>query len=137
LLWRSVSYWAFCIAALTIMLLIWNSLLGAEPFWNQIDDVWYRHAPAVVAVTLLLPLLLIDVLRVSNRFAGPIYRMRRVMTAMAKGERVDPISIRKGDFWHDFIEDFNTMLKSYEPRAVDKTFEAESHDQQAEACAAK
>ena len=45
----------------------------------------------------------------SNRFVGPIYRLRRSMRSLANGEEVDPVFLRDGDYWFDFAEDFNRV----------------------------
>ena len=56
-----------------------------------------------------LPMVVADVIRVSNRFAGPLVRLRRSMRALARGEHVEPIHFRKGDFWQEFAEEFNAV----------------------------
>jgi hypothetical protein len=48
-------------------------------------------------------------MRMSNRFVGPIYRLRRSMRSLANGADVDPVFLRDGDYWFDFAEDFNRV----------------------------
>jgi len=62
----------------------------------------------------LLPLVLVDVVRLSNRFAGPAYRLRRAMRQLAHGEKVQPITFRQGDFWKEFADDFNRIAARLE-----------------------
>ena len=57
----------------------------------------------------MLPILLLDVLITSNRFAGPLYRLRRSMRALAAGEHVQPVVFRDGDFWHEIADEFNAV----------------------------
>jgi sensor histidine kinase YesM len=111
LLVRTFFYWLFCFAAITIMLLIWRSLAAAEPFWMQLDEVWFRHAPIAIVSVLLLPLVLVDVVRTSNRFAGPMYRMRKHMRAIMNGQQVGPLKFREHDYLIEFADEFNAMLK--------------------------
>ena len=40
----------------------------------------------------LLPLVVVDVLRLSNRFVGPLLRLRRSLRQLARGEYVEPIA---------------------------------------------
>jgi hypothetical protein len=51
-----------------------------------------------------------DVVRMSNRFCGPLFRLRRSIRALSRGEHVDPISFREGDFWPEIAQEFNTLL---------------------------
>ncbi|MDH3718754.1 MAG: hypothetical protein OES79_11600 [Planctomycetota bacterium] len=117
LLVRTSLYWAFCLAAIAIMLLIWRSLAAAEPFWMQFDEIWFRHAPIVIVSALLLPLLLIDVVRTSNRFAGPMFRLRRYMRDVAAGQDVTPIKFREHDYWAEFADEFNAMVQHLNKRS--------------------
>jgi hypothetical protein len=78
-------------------------------FYTHFDDMWFHFGPALVASLLLLPLVLFDVIRFSNRFAGPLVRLRRAMRTLARGEQVLPIKFRDGDYWQDFADDFNAV----------------------------
>jgi hypothetical protein len=111
LVYRVILYWVFCLIAMGLMLLSWRILTGpARLFYTQIDDMWYFHGPALVASLLLLPLVVIDIIRVSNRFTGPLLRLRRSMRGLASGERVEPLYFREGDFWKDFADEFNEVI---------------------------
>jgi hypothetical protein len=63
--------------------------------------------PAFFASALMLPLLMLDIIRVSHRFAGPMIRIRKALRDVAEGKTVEPIRFRFGDFWCDVAEDFN------------------------------
>jgi hypothetical protein len=71
--------------------------------------MWFYYGPALVASFLLLPLVVIDIIRISHRFAGPLVRMRAAMRSLARNERVAPISFREDDFWLEFAQDFNAV----------------------------
>ena len=111
LLARTVAYWGFCLIALTLMLLCWRIFtVPGRTFAFHVNWLWFHYAPAVVASLLLLPIIVIDSMRLSNRFAGPMVRLRRAMRRLAEGETVQPINFRDDDFWSEFAEDFNRML---------------------------
>ena len=65
---------------------------------------------SIVASFLVLPFVLLEVIRFSNRFAGPMLRLRRCMQELADGKRVEPIEFRQGDFWQEFADAFNGIL---------------------------
>lgn len=108
---RVVLYWVVCLITISLMLLCWRILTGpARMFYTHFDDMWFFYGPALVASFILLPLVIVDVIRLSNRFAGPMVRLRRAMRELARGEEVAPIKFREGDFWQDFADDFNALL---------------------------
>ncbi|MFW5693226.1 MAG: hypothetical protein ACOCWL_03330 [Thermoguttaceae bacterium] len=111
LVFRAVLYWTVCLVTMFLMLLCWRIVTGpARPIPAHFDDMWFFYGPAAVASFVLLPLVIVDVVRISNRFAGPLLRLRRSMRALARGEHVEPIEFRDGDFWQDFAEEFNQLV---------------------------
>lgn len=112
---RVVFYWVVCLIAITLMLLCWRIVTGpARVFYTHFNDLWFFYGPAVIASFLLLPLVIVDVLRFSNRFTGPVLRLRRSMRALARGERTEPIEFRDSDFWPEFAEEFNAVLARFQ-----------------------
>lgn len=87
------------------------------------ESVLARFGPVLLAAVLLLPLVLWDYIRLTNRFAGPVLRLRRTMRQVTAGEQVQPITFRDGDFWSDFAEDFNELLDK-----VQVALDAQSND---------
>ncbi|MCE9553523.1 MAG: hypothetical protein K8T91_09135 [Planctomycetes bacterium] len=115
LMLRAALYWGCCLLIVTLVLLVWQTVTGpARIFYLQFDGLWFRYGPALVIALCLLPLVLVDVVRMSNRFAGPAYRLRRAMHQLAKGEKVHPITFRQGDFWKEFADDFNRIAARME-----------------------
>ncbi len=111
LLIRTVWYWGFCLLTIGIMLAIWRSFTGpAQVFYDHFHDIYYRYGPALIASILLLPIVVLDVIRLSNRFAGPVYRLRDVLQRVARGEKVEPIQFRDDDFWKEIADDFNAIV---------------------------
>jgi nitrogen fixation/metabolism regulation signal transduction histidine kinase len=71
-----------------------------------------------LAFLVLLPFLTIDAIRFAHRLVGPLYRFRKTLQAIAAGEPVELVQLRKGDLLQDFKEDFNTMLKHLEQKGA-------------------
>jgi hypothetical protein len=59
----------------------------------------------------MLPVFIVDTIKLSHRFAGPIYRLRNVIRGMADGEPYKPVLFREKDFWQGLAEDFNQMIE--------------------------
>lgn len=66
-----------------------------------------QFAPVLIVSLALLPVFLLDAARLSNRFSGPILRVRRTLAAIAVGEETQPLHFRQNDFWKSLAVDFN------------------------------
>ena len=73
-----------------------------------------RYGPTILAGLVLTPVFFLDLCKLTNRFAGPMVRLRRSMNALADVEEVAPIHFRDGDFWHEIAEDFNRVIARIE-----------------------
>lgn len=115
---RIIVYWLACMATLELLLLTWSIASGPEQptFWAYfINYDW----PAVglrmlVALVVLVPIVW-DALIFSNRFAGPIFRMGRVLREVAKSGTIEHVRLRRGDYWHGFADDLNAALARLAP----------------------
>ena len=108
---RCLMYWGACLLTTFVMLFFWSLLTGpARLSWMTIDQLWFSYGPAFIASLLLLPLVLWDILKMTNRFAGPVLRLRRELKKLANGEHVNPLFFRDGDYWRDVAADFNRLV---------------------------
>jgi hypothetical protein len=108
LLLRVAFYWAFWLVSNTIVLVVFDTLARLAPVDGAPREgvcLW----PAVLAGLLILPIVLYDVVAMTNRLIGPLVRMRRGMQSLAAGEHVEPIVFRKDDFWQSCADDFNAV----------------------------
>jgi hypothetical protein len=119
---RTATYWVLCMFTLGLMLFVWQILNSpAEPFLIHATAMWQQYGPVAIASLLLLPILIVDIVGLSNRFAGPIYRLRRSIQQLANGEPAAPVKLRDNDFWVDFAEDFNRVLARVQPPLPDES----------------
>ena len=111
LLVRTAGYWMFCLLTIASMLICWSILSGPTmPFYFHIAEVAQRYGPVMILALLLLPLVLSDCIRLSNRFTGPIYRLRRSMRNLAFGKHVAPLAFRTDDYWQEVADEFNAVV---------------------------
>jgi nitrogen fixation/metabolism regulation signal transduction histidine kinase len=80
---------------------------------------------AMLSSLIVLPVLLYDLTKHTNKFAGPVYRLQKAMQDVAAGKSIAPIEYRDGDYWTGLAEAFNGMLARLEA--------AQSHPQDDEA----
>ena len=58
---------------------------------------------------LLVPLVAHDLLRFSNRFAGPVMRLRRELRRLVEREETTDLRFRNDDYWCELADDFNRL----------------------------
>ncbi len=105
---RAVEYWFCCVLTVGFALLAWNLLTGPdESLHGYFVEAWHYFLVAGVVSLLVLPALVYHALRLSNKFTGPLFRLRRELRRLAAGERVSPIHFRTQDFWSDLADEFN------------------------------
>ena len=112
---RAVLYWAACLLFVSLPLLIGQTLSHPERlFYEHLGDLWAAYWPVLTSIVLILPIILYDLARVTNRFAGPVVRLRRALRQMADGQTIEPIRFRDGDFWPELAHDFNRAATQLE-----------------------
>lgn len=100
----------------------WGMGMGATLFSGWIWQFWYPSdsesslfptglLPAVIGSLAVLPLAIVDMIRVSNRFVGPVHSLRNQLKCLSLGDSVRPLELRKGDYWNDLVRQFNEVVK--------------------------
>jgi hypothetical protein len=124
---RIVSHWALflvCLVTLNIMMRLLVSA-GDLPFSQALLLAARSQLPILAIMFFLMPIFLRDTLKLSNRFAGPMFRLRTALSKLANGESVSAIHFRSGDFWQEAAVDFNTLVEKHES-ALRKNAEQEA-----------
>lgn len=107
---RCLGYWAAMLMTITVLLITWRSMSGpAKIFYEHFDELWYQYKMPFMATVFLLPLVLFDIAKLSNRFVGPMIRLRRALREMANGEPIRLIHFRAGDYWSEVADEFNSV----------------------------
>lgn len=114
LVWMAARYWAISLSVVG-MLTVVGWVFVAPGIAELVESPERLRAllsclvVALVASAALLPIVLLDMVKFSHRFAGPIVRLRESMRRSAAGEHVAPIRFRDGDYWQDLADAFNAM----------------------------
>lgn len=110
LLCRVSMYWLYCLLTVALMSSCWIVLFDrpASSF-DFLARLTSQTVPILISSLLLLPIVLMDCVRFSNRFVGPLFRLGRSLDRLADGQRVHNIEFRKDDFWFDVAQTFNRL----------------------------
>ncbi len=107
---RTCVYWLFCLFSVSLLLICWRAFTGPlRPFSVMAADVYQQHAAVLLASLVLLPITAMDVLRLSNRFVGPVSRMRAALEELAAGRSIEPVHFRDDDYWRELAGHLNEV----------------------------
>ena len=108
---RIIVHWLVFLAVGSLVAFILQVLSNPfRPLAAHVQDMWWTHGPFLLVLVFLLPVFVVDTIKLSHRFAGPIYSLRRAMREIAQGKKPRRLKFRKRDFWHDLADDYNAML---------------------------
>ena len=100
---------------------------------DQLQNVWRNQGPFLIVMFTLLPIFVYDTVKLSNRFAGPILRFRRLIQDIGQGKPVKKLKFRDNDFWSGLADDFNQLIErgyfSAPNNTFDKDASADSEDE--------
>lgn len=91
------------------------------PLAEHVAEAWWTYGPMLLVLVCLAPVFVFDAVKLSNRFTGPVLRLRNATRELANGERPRRITLRDGDFWKELAEDFNRVVDRYEPETAAQT----------------
>ena len=116
---RVISYWCFWMLSLGLLLFCWRVSTGPQmPAAAHIRMLFLQLGPPCLASFVLVPILVIDTLRLSNRLVGPLVRLRDGLRRLARGEQVKPIHLRTGDFMEELATEFNRVSALVESKGL-------------------
>jgi hypothetical protein len=111
LLLQMIRHWVLFAVVLTGILLALDSLTDpSKSLSGHFLSLWHRHSTLLATIAAMFPIFVYESIKLSNRFAGPMLRLRRLMRQAADGEAVGPIEFRDGDFWQDMAGSFNDLV---------------------------
>ena len=59
----------------------------------------------------LIPAFVWDTLKLTNRFAGPISRLRGALADASAGRATTPLQFRTNDYWKEIAQNFNCVME--------------------------
>ncbi|WP_250931256.1 hypothetical protein [Aporhodopirellula aestuarii] len=111
-IWKIAVHWMALFACNSIALVIWVGLFEQPDLsWKQtLSDSFRRFLPFFVITAALIPAFVVDTLKLTNRFAGPISRLRSELSNAAEGRPVRHLKFRDNDFWREIADGFNALI---------------------------
>lgn len=123
---RIILHWlAFLSVAFFVSFILQVLTNPFRPISAHLQDLWTTHGPFLLVTAFLLPVFVLDTIKLSHRFAGPIFALRRAIREIAAGKSPRRLKFRRRDFWQDLALDYNAMLEQLGALDGEKTEKAD------------
>ena len=109
---RLIMHWAGFFALASLVAFILQVLSNPfEPISVHLQQLWWTQGPFLLATVFLLPVFVLDTIKLSHRFVGPIKRLQSTIRNISTGEGSTTVKFREVDFWQGLAEEFNEMVE--------------------------
>lgn len=137
LLVRVALYWLASVLVMLLLAFIQALLASSNaPFDVSLNRTLEFFGPALLSSFCILPFLLVDAVRFSVRFTGPLKRLTNEAHRMASGQNPAPINFRENDYFHELTAPFNAVAAELKRlRALENDTQDEAKPKEAEATA--
>jgi hypothetical protein len=107
---RIILHWLFFVCVCWgVPLFVQLVLAPSRPVEQTLRLIWTTQGPLMLAMVFLLPVFVIDTIKLSHRFTGPILNLRRALQEVAAGQPPRKLQVRQNDFWQDLASDYNVL----------------------------
>ena len=108
---RIMLHWCIFFAITCVLFAVMNAL-GGDPSLSLWERVWGDTSTMVMAglvILCLFPAFALDTVRFSNRFVGPVSRLRSSLRELGETGNAEKIKFRGNDFWTEMADAFNQV----------------------------
>ncbi len=107
---RVIFYWVFCLVFIACPLAFVKTYSDPSQLWTtHLMSVFREHWIVFTALTLIIPVAFVDIVRFSHRFVGPVFRLRQELAKLKTGEKMNRVQSRSNDFWVELSDGFNQL----------------------------
>lgn len=108
---RILLHWlAFVGISLAMTLCMYWLSEPFDSFGELLSGAFWKSTPIYLTLLCLLPAFVLDTIKLSARFAGPMHRLQRAMHDAAHGKTPQRVVFRGDDYWQQLAIDFNAVL---------------------------
>ena len=111
LLRRIFFHWCTFFFVALVAIVLMQTLLG-DPAKTVVERIKFELGEFVIIGMILLalfPAFMLDTIRFSNRFVGPIVRLRRHIRELGSQNNTDHCTFRDTDFWTEVAVEYNCV----------------------------
>ena len=108
---RVFFHWLLFFFVTAMAVLILKTLLGdpSLPFVERFQAEVREFTLLGIIFVAIFPAFMLDTIRFSNRFVGPVHRLRRHLVELGSTGETSEIQFRDNDFWQGIADEFNVV----------------------------
>jgi hypothetical protein len=114
-MWHVGIYWVVYHFLLWHVLFLAEGIVGikAMSFGDRYARFCSEHVMLAVCAMAILPIVLLDMMRLTHRIVGPFARLERALSEMSQRKKVPKLQLRENDLVHDFVIAFNGFVEHH------------------------
>ena len=120
LIGRVVSNWTSCLIAFSGIFFLWSVFLDGQVSRSTWEHFQTRIIPCLLASYILVPIAIVDQLKLSCRFVGPVHEIKSTLRRTMLGDEIKPLELRRSDFWHDLASQVNEFIETSPERTIEE-----------------
>lgn len=110
-----VHFLAYNTATLFLLLVVYGvksslSVITDSPVSAQPVTFWQQASPVVICMLVMMPFMVWDLMILTNRIAGPLYRFESLLKEFGKSGKLKLAVLRQGDLITDYQNQFNEFV---------------------------
>lgn len=99
-------------ATLFLLLTVWGiksalASIADKPTAPEPMTFWQQAGPVFICMAVMTPFMIWDLMKLTNRIAGPLYRFETLLREFNTSGTLKPAVLRDGDLLMDFQKQFN------------------------------
>ncbi len=112
-----IHFLSYNIATLFLLLLVYGiktslAAIAETPVSAEPLTFWQQAAPVVICMCVMMPFMIWDLIKLTNRIAGPLFRFESILKEFAKSGVLRKAALREGDLLTDYQKQFNEFVES-------------------------
>ena len=110
-----VHFLAYNTATLFLLLVVYGvksslAVIADSPASTEPITFWQQASPVVICMLVMMPFMVWDLMKLTNRIAGPLYRFECLLKEFGKTGKLRPAILRQGDLLTDYQNQFNEFV---------------------------
>lgn len=116
-----VHFLAYNTATLFLLLVVYGvksslAVISDSPASAEPVTFWQQASPVLICMLVMMPFMVWDLMQLTNRIAGPLYRFESLLKEFAKTGKLKPAVLRQGDLLTDYQNQFNEFVAAMQVR---------------------
>ena len=112
-----IHFLAYNMAMLFLLLLVYGiktslAAIAETPVSAEPMTFWQQAAPVVICMCAMMPFMIWDLVKLTNRIAGPLFRFESILKDFATSGLLRKAALREGDLLTDYQKQFNEFVES-------------------------